>query len=206
MTLSFERTIPRIRKSSYTRNKTFEGEHRFEHWYIDNQIYFITARCRNRFPAFESEKAKAIFWDRLGYHAHEVGFVLIIATLIDNHYHLLGYLKVGTNLESMMRKLHGSVAKLVNDLLPERHLPFWHDRKHLDYFDGCLRDVKQFRLTFRYTQNQSVRHGICRDSRDYPHAKVFVELDRAMNRATELKAPLYGVTYKRYAGRDEQGQ
>ncbi len=32
------------RKSSATRNKYFDGKHRFEHWYRDNQVYFITSR------------------------------------------------------------------------------------------------------------------------------------------------------------------
>jgi len=30
---------------------------------VDNQVYFITARCRERYHAFESEEAKAVFWD-----------------------------------------------------------------------------------------------------------------------------------------------
>jgi hypothetical protein len=44
---------------------------------------------------------------------------------MNNHYHTLGYLKKGEQLGPMMREFHGSVAKLVNDVLPERHLPFW---------------------------------------------------------------------------------
>jgi hypothetical protein len=53
-----------FRKSSYSSREMFDGKHRFEHWYRDNTVYFITARCRDRFPAFASEAAKAIFWDR----------------------------------------------------------------------------------------------------------------------------------------------
>jgi len=30
----------------------------------------------------------------------------------------------------MMRKIHGSVAKLVNDILPERHKPFWAEKRN----------------------------------------------------------------------------
>ena len=39
----------------------------------------------------------------------------------------------------------GTVAKLVNDLLPERHVPFWREARRNDYFDGCLRDELQCR-------------------------------------------------------------
>ena len=62
-----------------------------------------------------------------------------------------------------MRKLHGSVAKLVNDLLDVRLVPFWGDGENRDYFDGCLRDETQLIRSYRYVLRQSVRHGICRE-------------------------------------------
>ena len=35
----------RIQKSSYSTRERYQGGgHRFEHWYVDNQVYFITAR------------------------------------------------------------------------------------------------------------------------------------------------------------------
>ena len=52
---------------------------------------------------------------------------------------------MGENLGPMMQRLHGSVAKLTNDTLPERRGAFWQDKAHDDYYDGCIRDVLQFR-------------------------------------------------------------
>src|SRR5205814_9184209 len=101
----------RFRRSNPSTNEFFEDKHHFEHWYRDNSIYFITARCRDKYPAFESEHAKSVFWDRFSYYTEFFGFVPIITTLLFNHYHTLGYLRVGRNLRVMMRKLHGSVAK-----------------------------------------------------------------------------------------------
>ena len=103
-----------FRTVSHTHREIHQGEHRFEHWYVDNQVYFITARCRDRYPAFASEEAKAIFWDRDEHYARLHGFVPWVTTLADNHYHGLGYLKEGKELGQMMRKIHGSIAKLVN--------------------------------------------------------------------------------------------
>jgi hypothetical protein len=190
--------MSRTRKSSYTPNKRFQGHHRFEHWYRDNQVYFITARCRDRFLAFASEAAKQVFWDRFTHYTRLHGFEPWVTTLLDNHYHVVGYLHRGEDLGPMMRKLHGSVAKLVNDLLPQRLLPFWHDRRHHDYFDGCLRNVKQLRLSFRYTLTQAVRHRVCSKSTEYPHTAVNLELDRAMDFAQANNALLFGVPYARY--------
>src|SRR5215204_5392075 len=100
-----------FKKSHPSENEMWDGEHRFEHWYVDNCIYFITARCVDKFPAFRTEEAKAIFWDRADHWSNEYGFVPIARSLMDNHYHMLGYLKVGTTLGEMMRRIHGSVAK-----------------------------------------------------------------------------------------------
>ena len=171
----------RIAKASRSAREHFRGQHRFEHWYVDNQVYFITARCRDRFPAFACEQAKAIFWDRFEYYADQCGFEPWVTSLMDNHYHTLGYLHDGMKLQRMMQRLHGSVAKLVNDVLERgesvarpasagrvpgkngRLVPFWRDTKGREYFDGCIRDEKQARLAYRYTLLQGVRHGICAD-------------------------------------------
>jgi hypothetical protein len=188
----------RFRKSSSSSVHHFKGQHRFEHWYVDNQMYFITARCRDKYAAFQSEEAKRVFWDRFDHYTAKYDFTPCVTALLNNHYHTLGYSKVGENLGVMMQRLHGSVAKLVNDLLPERRLPFWREAGHQDYFDGCIRDELQFRRAFRYTFTQYRRHGVGVDALAHPHVRVNVELERAVRRALELGAFLETVPYKRY--------
>ena len=187
------------RRSGSTR-RVYKGKHRFEHWLRDRQVYFITARVRSRFPAFASEEAKAIWWNAFERYAGEYGFVPWVTSLLDNHYHTLGFLRRGEDLPRMMRGVHGRAAKLVNDLLAEagsdRIKPFWIDSGKRNYFDGCIRDEKQCRLAYGYTLTQCRRHGMCSDWRDYPHTRV--ELERGVSRALELAAFLEGVPYKRY--------
>ena len=117
---------------------------------------------------------------------------------MNNHYHSMGYLKLGENLGPMMRCFHGSAAKLVNDLLEVRLKPFWYDTGKQGYFDGCIRDELQMRRAYRYTLLQAVRARLVKDWHDYPHTRVGVELERAVKRAHELKAFLEEVPYKRY--------
>ena len=188
----------RIEKISRSQNENRGEHHRFEHWLADNQVYFITARCRDQYSAFASEAAKEVFWRQFDKYTSEFGFTTWVTSLVDNHYHTLGDLRVGKNLPAMMQRLHGSVSKLVNDLLPIRHVPFWCDAEVKSYFDGCIRDEKQARLAYRYTLTQAVRHGIVREWRDYRHTHVNVELELAIRRSRELKAFLEGVPYKRY--------
>ena len=198
---------------------SWEGRNAFQHWYRDNQVYFITARCQSKFHAFRSEPSKRVFWRQFEKYTKEFEFSPFVTSLLDNHYHTIGYLKIGDNLGPMMQRVQGSIAKLVNDGLQAqfvagelqaplpgergadgRLVPFWRDSKNKNYFDGCLRNERQGRLTYRYVLTQCRRHGICEDPAAYPHTRVAIEMDRAIARATELKAFLYGVRYKRYDG------
>jgi hypothetical protein len=54
--------MPRLRKSSPHTKEFFDGKHRFEHWYRDNTVYFITSRCKDGFLAFATEEAKAVYF------------------------------------------------------------------------------------------------------------------------------------------------
>jgi hypothetical protein len=170
-----------FRKGSHKSDEYFGDQHRFEHWYVDNQVYFITARVRHQFPAFQADVAKAIFWDRFDHAVAQTSYTPWVTSLLDNHYHTLGYLKTG------------------DDLLPTRIKPFWTDAGHQNYFDGCIRDELQARRAFRYTLLQCRRHGICHDWRDYPHTRLATfSLDRVIERCHELEAFMEEVPYKRY--------
>jgi REP element-mobilizing transposase RayT len=182
-----------FRKSAPTRNVVFNGEHCLEHWYRDNTVYFLTVRCTNRFHAFASEAAKQIFWRQFDRYTSEYHIDVWVCSVLDNHYHAIGYLAKGDNLSPMLKRIHGSVAKLVNDLLPQRLSPFWSK-----YFDGCLRDEKQYRLAYGYTLTQSIRRGVCRDWREYPHTRMNVKLDDGLARAIQSRAFLAHIPYKRY--------
>lgn len=183
-------------------NRYRQGDRlRYEHWHVDNQVYFITARCRDGFPAFRTERAKGIFWERFGHYADRFGYTPWVTSLVENHYHTLGYLREGQNLSTMMQRIHGSVAKLVNDTLDVQLTRFWRDAKGKEYFDGCIRDESQARKAYRYTCIQSERHGLAADRRDYPHTRLGVELERAIKRSHELGAFMEGVAYKRYLDR-----
>jgi REP element-mobilizing transposase RayT len=187
-----------FRKSSISSGEFYDGQHRMEHWYRDHTVYFLTARCRDKTHAFATEEAKAIFWDRLLFYAEQYGFVLWVVSLLDNHYHLVGYLEKGENLGPFMRHLHGSVAKLVNDTLCKRLKPFWYDSGKQSYWDGCLRDEGQARKSYRYTLLQAVTAGLVQDYHDYPHTRVFVELEQAIKEANDKNVWLEDVPYKRY--------
>jgi hypothetical protein len=127
-----------IRKSRTHSNERFGDDHRFEHWYRDNQVYFVTATVKGHAHAFESEAAKQVFWTQWEKYTKEFEYTSWVTSLMSNHYHDLGYNRYADNLPLMMQRIHGSVAKLVNDLLDVRITPFWIDHGKQNYFDGCI--------------------------------------------------------------------
>jgi hypothetical protein len=185
-------------KSRPAQKTFYDGKRKSEHWYRDKQVYFLTARCKDRSPAFKSEDAQLIFWDRFEHYTGEFRYQSWVTSLMVNHYHNLGYAERGSELGEMMRKIHGSIAKLVNDVLEVCLVPFWIDHGRQSYFDGCIRDELQGRRSYRYTLTQCVRHGICDDYRKYPGTRVYVGLEDAMGHALKMNGFLHGVPYKRY--------
>jgi hypothetical protein len=172
--------MSKFRKSSATPHEFFDGEHRFEHWYRDNTVYFITSKVRDGFAAFETDAAKNIFWDRFDFYTKLHEFHPWVATVMNNHYHFEGYLRDGSQLGEMMRKLHGSVAWMVMKEINVHHVPFWRGAGNRD------------------TRDQAVKARLVKDYREYPHTRVYLDRDRAIARAVQLKAFLEDVPYKRY--------
>ena len=193
--------IVKISPQSLRHEPVGKHRHRCEHWHIDNQIYFITARCRDRLPAFRTEAAKAIFWQQLDIKAQAHGFTPIITSLIDNHYHVLGHLREGEQLTPLIRGLHSSVARYINQVTPEAEQvkPLFRMQTGKQYFDGAIRSSKQFIRTFRYIERQGIWHKLCQPGEAYAHTRISVERDRAMKRALRIGAFLYGVDDRKRA-------
>ena len=201
------------KKSNRSKRKTYNNQHRFEHWYRDNQVYFITAKTAHFHSVFTTPKSCSLYWSAFD-KACAIGlFTPWVTTLMNNHYHTLGYLKLGNNLPKMMQSLHGSLAKQINDLiqagelkLPRLHQqkrlrPFWGTKGKKNYFDGCIRDETQATRAFNYTRDQAVRANLVKHWHDYPNTRLYIPLEKALPRATQLNAFLRHVPYKRY----EQG-
>jgi hypothetical protein len=191
-------------RSNPATKEHWEGRHRFEHWYRDNQVYLITSKTRGGEHVFRAPGAAEIFFDRFQHYCALHQFTPWVTTLMSNHYHTVGYVRVGVELKEMMRKLHGSIAKLVNDLQVVRLRPFWGDYGNRDYFDGCLRDETQLVRSYRYVLTQAVRARICADPMRYPNTRVGLSLEEAVRFAREKRALMYNVVYARYERREER--
>jgi hypothetical protein len=76
-----------FRKVSATEHEWWNGRHRFEHWYRDNTVYFLTSRVSDRSPVFLVPDAAEVFWDRWDHWAAAFDVRPLVVTLMSNHYH-----------------------------------------------------------------------------------------------------------------------
>ena len=192
----------RIRKSDPSSREHRNGRHKFEHWYVDRTVYFLTARVREGLFAFEDPACQTIFWSKFDQYTRAHQFDPWIATLLVNHYHVVGFAQNRVALGQMMRKLHGSIAWLICKHLDIQHKPFWRDSASNDYMDGCLRSEKQLEDSYLYVRNQSVKARLVKRWEDDPNTRVMKPLEDCLTFARENDALLKGVPYPRYERRN----
>ena len=162
----------RMRKSSHKSDEYFGSQHSFEHWYRDNSIYFITARCRGQFPAFASEKAKAIF------KAKDDKCALAMAML-----------NIANALSSLDRiaesdRHYAAAERLSRQMdMPELLTQAKYNRAYLRFLGGRYSDaLKAFAaLRRQFNTQQSLRHAaLC----DLDEAEIYLQLNVSADAAT----------------------
>ena len=142
-------------------HKRLPGPDPFQHWYRDNQVYFITARCRDGFPTFASDAAKAVFWDRFVHYTAMHQFQPRVATLMNNHYHLV-LQTPEPNLSRGMQWLNGTYAAWFNRRY-NRSGHLFHGR-----FKAFLIEKETyFAEVLRYVALNPVRAGIVERPEQY---------------------------------------
>lgn len=63
--------------------------HHPPHLFLDNQVYFITARTYQKQEIFDSNEKKSILQNSLKAEFRSVGYALISWVVLSNHYHIL---------------------------------------------------------------------------------------------------------------------
>jgi len=137
--------------------------HHPPHIYLDNAWYIISASTLDRVPLLRSERAKAFVRDKLNALIPEFGIALRAWVILDNHYHLLLRTRLGQELPRLLRRLHGSVSRQVNEWDGINGRQVWHN-----YWDTSIRDEAGLWTRFNYVHQNPVKHGYVDSPEDWP--------------------------------------
>jgi len=137
-------------------------KHQPPHLYLDNTIYFVTARTFKKQLVLQSPERRTEFIKKILEEFAIYGFKIYSWVIQRDHYHCLFRTNKGRDLSTLIHHLHGKTAFLWNreDQTPGRTV--WQN-----YFDTCIRDEKQFYTHLNYTHHNPVKHGYAQKMEDY---------------------------------------
>jgi putative transposase len=124
------------------------------HLFIDETWYFLTAHTYHDRPVLKPIEAKVNFWETLLSLTKEFKIKLTAWVILDNHYHLLCYLKTAKKLPVFINRLHGVSSFTLNRKESGIKRKTW-----LNYWDRVIRDEKDYWTKFNYIHYNLVKHG-----------------------------------------------
>lgn len=132
------------------------------HYYLDNKIYFITARTIDKKRILNTNEKKNILKKTIISASEKFNVDFYAWTILDNHYHLLVNILKGNIIPELMKAINGKSAFLLNRLDKIKKRKIW-----FNYWDTCIRTEKDFWMRFNYIHHNSVKHSYTKKMDDY---------------------------------------
>jgi len=139
------------------------------HLYLDDEIYFITARTLDNIKHFNSTAKLQMLLECVDKAVSKYNIHLYAYVVLHNHYHLLMKLPEGKELENFIRYIHGKSGKLIKNW---KIKPSGLDHKRIwwNYWDNCIRDEKTFFTKINYVHHNPVKHGYVKKMENYKYS------------------------------------
>ncbi len=126
------------------------------HRISESGTYIVTAGTLHKEHWFRGPERLGLLQSRLLEVVKECGWHLEAWAVFSNHYHFVGHAQPGSgHLDAMLKRLHGSTSRRVNDLdcCPGRAV--WHN-----YWDTRLTFEKSYLARLNYVHQNAVKHGL----------------------------------------------
>ena len=134
------------------------------HLFIDDTPYFITAAIYQKRPLLQSPQLKQQLLNTIQKYFEQYQWQLHHWVILDNHYHLLGKSRKGSDLANIFRDIH-SVSGYHIKKATQTHSQVWWN-----YWDYCPRDDKDYGTHLNYLFNNPIKHGYVNNLHDYPYS------------------------------------
>ena len=147
--------------------------HHPPHLYLDNNIYFVTARTIAKKKYFNTDEKKNLIKRSLIKALNKYQFKIYGWVILSNHYHLLLKILKGADLSNFIRYINSRSAVLLRqqqqtecqglaltgrgvspDTPAKNKQEIWYN-----YHDRCIRNETDFFKHLNYIHNQPIKHG-----------------------------------------------
>jgi putative transposase len=130
--------------------------------HLDDRTYWISASTLGHARILD-DPAKTIWRDTLKELASRDGARLYAWVVLEDHYHLLLWLRFGEDLPAFIHGLHGRSSRSINKEHGITGRRVWYQ-----YWDRCIRDERDFFTRLNYLYHNPVKHGYVKTPEDYP--------------------------------------
>jgi len=136
--------------------------HHPPHVYIDNSWYFITAHTFGPEFPLKNHNSKRFWLEKLRELAKQFDIKIYANVLLDNHYHLMGFIPDSRILAKFIHRLHGATSYYINKIENRSGRKIWHN-----YWDRIIRDENEFYTKFNYIHYNPVKIGYVSDLKEW---------------------------------------
>ncbi|MFA6392252.1 MAG: transposase [Patescibacteria group bacterium] len=144
---------------------------RSRHIYLDDAIYFVTARTRGRRKFFEQDKSKLLLAQIIKECVDQMHCKLFGWVVLSNHYHILVKIEHGNDLPKLMKLINGrSSRRLKKSLVCGLISPHTDWRVWRDYWEKVVRTDKEYFTYLNYIHHNPVKHGLANSMADYQYS------------------------------------
>jgi putative transposase len=146
-------------------------KHRPAHLLLDKTSYFITGSIYQKRELL-NDQLKVQLIALLQQTFTEFCWTLEHWVVLNNHYHLMAISHKGTDLPTIIARVHYQSGQLIRKAHPS-DLPVWWN-----YWDYCPRDEKDYFIRLNYLLNNPVKHGYTKNLTDYPFSSFHQHIEK----------------------------
>ena len=138
-------------------------KHHPPHLYLDDTVYFLTARVYGKQHILNTDTKKQLLLDIINKVFLKYQFKMYAWVILNNHYHIEFKTRLGSDLVKVMQFIHGRCSFKINNLENCRGRKIFQN-----YWDHGIRNEHDFYVHFNYIHNNPVKHGYVNEMGEYP--------------------------------------
>lgn len=147
------------------------------HLYLDNQIYFITARTYEKVKYFNSNNKLRMLSECINESAEKYKIEVYAYVILYNHYHLSVKMDKGNKISDFIKYIHGKSGRLAKkwNTNPRR---IGIKRIWWNYWDSCIRNEATFYKRINYIHHNPLKHGYVKKMEDYKYSSYNIYIKK----------------------------